>query len=154
MESTRLIATRYIWTAFSAVMFFIVAGNVLSASFLQFGSIVVMLAITILCLVSTGVVWNWGNVAPEDLQTTYRQSTRQKAKRKDRLEAILSRMENEDVDDLLNELNKRLHPLSDNELDQLNEQEMHHLYDRLNDQKSSLRMKDLITEEGELRHLD
>ena len=99
---TRLRATRYIWIAYTFTMIALFAGSVISEDAIGAGHVIVAIAASIMAFLSTGTVWNWGDVRGVDTETTT--SDAKKRKNQAKLESIISRLSEEERDALREKL--------------------------------------------------
>ena len=107
---TRLSATRTVWIAFFFSLLAI-NGNVIfaDATWSDF-NIVTTLVVSIVALLSTGMIWNWGNLP--HVQPSRETRSYEKAKRQDRVGMIFDLLE----DDELDALRRRLSDERDGEM--------------------------------------
>ncbi len=105
-------ATRYIWVAFFFGMVFANGNAVFNGLPLEVWNMVISIVIAGVALVSTGFVWNWGDLPVIESQSK-KQSAEDKLKRGERVERLIELM---DADELY-ELRRRLEDdYGDNEL--------------------------------------
>ena len=96
-------ATRYIWVAFFFGMVFANGNAVFNGLSLEVWNMVISIVIAGVALVSTGFVWNWGDL-PVIASQSKQQSAEDKLKRGERVERLIELM---DADELY-ELRRRL----------------------------------------------
>jgi hypothetical protein len=99
---TRLKATRYIWVAYTLMMVVLFLGNAINAYPISAGHVIVAIGASIMAFLSTGVVWNWGDVSTVESETTT--SDAKKRKNQVKLEGIISRLSDEERDALREKL--------------------------------------------------
>jgi len=97
----RLTATRYIWTGYTLAMLAIFAGTAIMNQAIGAGHIVMGVVISMTAFLSTGTIWNWGNLPVEAEQ---RHSTHySKRKNQHQLDQMLERL-SEDERETLREI--------------------------------------------------
>ena len=99
MSDSRLIATKYIWTAFAASMFFIMTGTFLTGASIGAGHVIMTCAIAIACMVPTIIIWE--KAQPAMMMDA--QEASQKAKRRN-VDHLMDRLSDEERAVLLNRL--------------------------------------------------
>jgi hypothetical protein len=99
---TRLKATRYIWVAYTLTMIVLFLGNSINEYPISAGHVIVAIAASIMAFLSTGAVWNWGDVRGTDAETTT--SDAKKRKNQAKLEGIIARLSEEERDALRDRL--------------------------------------------------
>lgn len=90
---TRLQATKYIWITMGIALFslFLSAGI---ANGLEAGHVILGIALCIAAFLSTGTVWNWGDLPQES--SSFNMDAQEKAKR-ERLDSVLRNLSNDDL---------------------------------------------------------
>jgi hypothetical protein len=101
---TRLKATRYIWVAYTLTMVVLFLGNSINEYPISAGHVVVAIGASIMAFLSTGAVWNWGDVRGADAISTASTSDAKKRKNQAKLEGIISRLSDEERDALREKL--------------------------------------------------
>ena len=99
---TRLKATRYIWVAYTLTMVVLFLGNAINEYPITAGHVVVAIGASIMAFLSTGAVWNWGDVRTVESEATT--SDAKKRKNQAKLEGIISRLSDEERDALREKL--------------------------------------------------
>jgi hypothetical protein len=93
----RLQATKYIWIAYTLSMaaLFISSTQGNGTSF-GAGHVVVAIAASIMAFLSTGTVWNWGNVSAAETLVDAEAHESMKRKHNNKLDRIVSRLSDEE----------------------------------------------------------
>jgi len=94
---TRLKATQYIWTGFAIIG---IVMMIMSSAIGDFGlgQLIAFLGAAFVTMVSTGTIWNWGDLPTENMAS---ESASQKRKRDDRINRLLASLDDEDLETLL-----------------------------------------------------
>ena len=98
MKNIRLEATKYIWTAIAVIMAFLYGGTVIAEQSIGVEHVVITVVLGIAAFLSMGTVWNWGNVKFEN--EFIEESHSEKMKRSRKLERMLKRLNDEDLEAL------------------------------------------------------
>lgn len=95
----RLAATRTIWIAFALSMLFLSLTALWTPGGFGLAQVILGVAFVVMSMVSTGFVWNWG-----EIPTTDATEEMQKSKRRDRLGDMLDNMSDDELDELRHRL--------------------------------------------------
>lgn len=106
--NTRLIATRYIWVAYTLTMLALFVGSAINENQIGAGHVIVAIGVSIMAFLSTGTVWNWGNVSAEEVTMTANIRDAKKRKNQAKLEGILARLSDEERDTLRERLEEEI----------------------------------------------
>ena len=96
----RLVATRYIWTAFGLMMLALMSTSIFGNSDLGVGHVIIAVVLAIASFLSTGVVWNWGDASNTTGANAVALASKQKRSSVDRLAQELDSMSDEDLESL------------------------------------------------------
>jgi hypothetical protein len=98
MKNIRLEATKYIWTAIAVIMGLLYGGTIVAEQSIGVEHVIITLVLGIASFLSTGVVWNWGDVKFEN--EFIEASANEKSKRSRKLDRMLKRLNDEDLEAL------------------------------------------------------
>jgi len=98
MKNIRLEATKYIWTAIAVIMAFLYGGTVIAEQSIGVEHVIITIVLGIAAFLSMGTVWNWGDVKFEN--EFIEESSQEKMKRSRKLERMLKRLNDEDLEAL------------------------------------------------------
>jgi hypothetical protein len=93
--------TRFIWGVFFALMMVLIISTSWTGGFSIFHFLIAG-AMTLFTFVTTGTVWSWGEIKPTSESSS--ESASQKRKSGDKLNQLLSRLSDEEVDILREKL--------------------------------------------------
>ena len=98
MKNIRLEATKYIWTAIAVIMGILFSSTFFMGQRIGVEHVVITVVLGIATFLSMGTVWNWGDVKFEN--EFVEQSSDEKMKRSRKLERMLKRLSDEDLEAL------------------------------------------------------
>lgn len=102
----RLQATRYIWVAYALTMVTMFMSLVFTGNPLSAGYVVIATAASIMAFVSTGTVWNWGDLDDDDDDAEDEAYDKRKRRHPVKLERIMSRLSDEERAELRERLDE------------------------------------------------
>lgn len=98
MKNIRLEATRYIWTAIGIIMALLYGGTIYAGQNIGVEHVIITMVLGIAAFLSMGMVWSWGNIRFEN--EFIEVSDSEKSKRSRKLDKMLKRLNDEDLEAL------------------------------------------------------
>lgn len=96
----RLEATKYIWIAFGGAMALMMLNSAAIEQPLGISHVLIALFLGVFAFVSTGTIWNWGDIESEAALESQGKSKRQQ----EDLDAMISRLSDDEREDLMQRL--------------------------------------------------
>lgn len=103
MKNIRLEATKYIWTAIGIILAILYGSTMFMEQSIGVEHVIITIVLGITAFLSMGTVWNWGDVKFES--EFIEETASEKMKRSRKLERILKRLNDEDLEALRQHLN-------------------------------------------------
>jgi hypothetical protein len=92
----RLTATKYIWLAYTVSMAALFISSTQGGGSFGAGHVVIAVAASIMAFVSTGTVWNWGNLSAAETLLDADAAESSKRKNSNKLDRIISRLSDDE----------------------------------------------------------